>query len=75
MADIRGAWYQRCSKNFIEAQLAPAAVASQINYAVAAKSLDAERQEGAAAVRLVEGAGQIPVAENGPLTSPIDIMA
>ncbi len=41
----------------IDASLLPAQVSSQISVSVAAKSLDAARQEGDAAVQLIDAAG------------------
>ncbi len=40
----------------IAASLMPAAVGNQISYAVAAKSLDAQKQAGAAVLQLLDGA-------------------
>ncbi|HVT83367.1 MAG TPA: hypothetical protein VHM90_22190 [Phycisphaerae bacterium] len=60
----------------IQAQLAPAALASQISSALAAKSLDAEKQAGAAVLRLLDGATQTqsPSQDNG-LGGQLDITA
>lgn len=43
----------------IEAQLAPKRTAEQISTAVAKKTLDAAKMEGAAALKLLESASQI----------------
>lgn len=42
-----------------QAQLAPAALGAQISSAIAAKSLDAQKQQGAAVLQLLDNAGQV----------------
>jgi hypothetical protein len=66
-----------------EAQLAPARIANDISYAVAAKTLDAQRQEGATALKLLDSAmgagtpqpGDPLVAKATGLGSLLDVMA
>ena len=42
-----------------QAQLTPAALGAQISIAIAAKSLDAQKQEGTAVLQLLDNAGQV----------------
>ena len=57
----------------IQAELAPAAIGAQISAAVAAKSHDAEKQEGASVLQLLEGASE--GATNNGLGGTLDITA
>jgi hypothetical protein len=65
----------------IDAQLAPARLANDVSYAIAAKSLDAQRQEGATALKLLDAAattlqpGDPLVAKATGLGSLLDITA
>jgi len=44
-------------QSLIQSSLAPAALASDITYSVAAKAMNAERQQGDAVVQLLDSAG------------------
>lgn len=46
-------------QKLIDAQLSPAKVAQDVSAAVAAKALDATRQQGAAVLQLLEAAGKV----------------
>ena len=57
-ADTTFVMISSVQQNLIDAQLRPARVGSEIATAVAGKALDAQRQEGAAAVELLDSAAQ-----------------
>ncbi len=65
----------------IDAQLAPARLANDVSYAVAAKTLNAQRQEGETVLKLLDSAGGAPqagdplVAKATGLGSLLDITA
>jgi hypothetical protein len=61
----------------IQAMLTPAATASKIDSAVAAKALNAQRQEGAAVLKLLDSAANIRQEElpAGPLGNLLDVSA
>jgi hypothetical protein len=65
----------------IDAQLAPARIANDVSYAVAAKTLNAQRQEGATLLKLLDSAEGTPqpgdplVAKATGLGSLLDVRA
>ncbi len=61
--------------SLVQAQLAPAALGSQISTAIAAKSLDAQKQEGAAVLQLLDNAAKIAAPGSDGLGTLIDVHA
>lgn len=59
-----------------QAELAPVTLGTQISAAIAAKSLNAARQQGAAVIQLLDDAsGQSSGAPQGSTGSTLDVMA
>jgi len=61
----------------IDAQLAPAAIATQVSSAIAKKSLDAQKQQGAAVLQLLDAATntQDIGASNNGIGGTLDVTA
>ena len=70
-----GGMVSAAQSRLIQAELAPAALGAQISSAIAAKTLNAQKQEAAAVLQLLDQAAQVAPVPTGGTGAALDVVA